>query len=264
MHDLTGALNFPSPAATETEPGCFRSDAGACILTRRCGSADVSEAAYRVYDDALKGLAELDMAAYRIWNFIPAINEGRGDAETYRQFCLGRARALADNGLGDAKLCAASGVGALRDAKLSCVFFASSHTAQHFENPRQVSAYRYPRQYGPKPPSFARATLHQGTLFISGTASIVGHETQHVGDVVAQTRETCNNVEALLAKVRAEKGVVLEPNALRVYLRHAADLPAVSDIVRQRFPNVAPAFLHTDICRETLLVEMEGEFLATT
>ena len=32
-------------------------------------------------------------------------------------------------------------------------------TGTPVENPRQVSAYRYPRQYGPQPPSFARAML---------------------------------------------------------------------------------------------------------
>ena len=37
-------------------------------------------------------------------------------------------------------------------------------------------------------------------LFVSGTASIVGHETQHRGDVVAQTRETLANLSSVLAE----------------------------------------------------------------
>ena len=62
------------------------------------------------------------------------------------------------------------------------------------ENPRQVSAYRYPPTYGPRVADLlargagrtsAAATI---ALFISGTASIVGHETVHQGDVRAQTR----------------------------------------------------------------------------
>ena len=32
---------------------------------------------------------------WRIWNFVAGINEGQGDDERYRQFCLGRARAFA-------------------------------------------------------------------------------------------------------------------------------------------------------------------------
>ena len=31
----------------------------------------------------------------KIWNYIPGINEGEGDDECYRQFCIGRAEALA-------------------------------------------------------------------------------------------------------------------------------------------------------------------------
>src|SRR3546814_7354125 len=62
------------------------------------------------------------------------------------------------------------------------------------ENPRQVSAYRYPRQYGPQQPSFARAMLPPPgsamPLLLSGTASVVGHATAHVGELLAQDRKS--------------------------------------------------------------------------
>ena len=32
----------------------------------------------------------------RMWNYFDAINEGDGDVERYRQFCVGRARGLGD------------------------------------------------------------------------------------------------------------------------------------------------------------------------
>ena len=41
------------------------------------------------------------------------------------------------------------------------------------------------------------------TLFISGTASILGHATVIVGDAAAQTRETMSNIKALLAAANA-------------------------------------------------------------
>ena len=55
-------------------------------------------------------------------------------------------------------------------------------------------------------PTFSRAALAdlgagEVALFVSGTASIVGHETQHPGDVRAQTLETLNNLRAVLALV---------------------------------------------------------------
>src|SRR5213082_3849534 len=59
--------------------------------------------------------------------------------------------------------------------------------------------------YGSHSPLFSRATLLRQSgglaLFISGTASIVGHTSLHVGDTVAQTRETLANIEALRAEI---------------------------------------------------------------
>ncbi len=62
------------------------------------------------------------------------------------------------------------------------------------EKARQVSAYYYTSQYAPCSPTFPRASIVNlggcDMLFISGTPSIVGHGTLHVGDVTAQTRES--------------------------------------------------------------------------
>src|SRR4029450_6281948 len=78
------------------------------------------------------------------------------------------------------------------------------------ENPRQVSAYRYPSQYGPQAPTFSRGALYlRGThalLTISGTASIVGYETLHVGDVVAQVDESLRNLDAVVDAANAAAG----------------------------------------------------------
>ena len=85
------------------------------------------------------------------------------------------------------------------------VYFLAGRVAPVFvENPRQVSAYHYPREYGTHSPVFSRAALLRQaqslTLFISGTASIVGHRSLHLGDTAAQTRETLTNIEALLGE----------------------------------------------------------------
>ena len=61
-----------------------------------------------------------------------------------------------------------------------------------------------PGDYGPRSPTFSRAALvypaGQEILFISGTASIVGHQTVHPGDVVGQCRESMENIAAVLAE----------------------------------------------------------------
>src|ERR1700727_1147856 len=100
------------------------------------------------------------------------------------------------------------------------------------KTPRQTSAYHYPPKFGKHSPTFSRACLapaHAGTrLFISGTASIVGHASLHPGDVRAQTRETLANIKALLDEANRLSGSMrykLDNMKMKVYVRHAEDLP---------------------------------------
>ncbi|MEO8778700.1 MAG: pteridine-dependent deoxygenase, partial [Rhodanobacter sp.] len=127
------------------------------------------------------------------------------------------------------------------------------------ENPRQVSAWRYPRQYGPTPPSFARAmTLPaHDVLAISGTAAVVGHASAHHDDLDAQLEETLVNLGALLASARLPSGFDAR-SPLKVYVRQAGDVPHVRDFLQRRLPDVPVLLLHGDICRRELLVEIDG------
>ena len=68
-------------------------------------------------------------------------------------------------------------------------------------------------------------------LLVSGTASIVGHETLHLANVVAQTRETMTNIKAVLAeanrhceRIASHSGFDLASLYYKVYVRHPADL----------------------------------------
>ena len=87
-----------------------------------------------------------------------AINEGEGDAERYRQFCVGRAL-----GLGSPKeqaLPAATAIGRQQQTHQLQVFWVAARAGgTAIENPRQVSAYHYPREHGPVSPSFSRAMV---------------------------------------------------------------------------------------------------------
>ena len=67
-------------------------------------------------------------------------------------------------------------------------------------------------------------------LFVSGTASIVGYETIHPGDVTAQTRETLANIDALLEEANRVVGAPrysLDGLKLKVYVRRPEDLAAI-------------------------------------
>ena len=147
------------------------------------------------------------------------------------------------------------------------VYFLAGRTAPSFvENPRQLSAYHYPRQYGSHSPVFSRATLWRQpdglALFISGTASIVGHRSLHIGDTAAQTRETLTNIEALLAEAnRVARGVHFQLGALalKVYVRRPADLSVIKAELSAALGDSARViYLRADICRQDLLVEIEA------
>ena len=130
--------------------------------------------------------------------------------ERYKLFCLGRARAFAavHATSPDIGYPAASAVGKPRGVRtLQVCWLAGREAGTTLENPRQVSAYDYPRQYGPAAPSFSRAALTPDPLLlISGTASIVGHASVHLGDVAAQLEETLANLDNLLRHARARTG----------------------------------------------------------
>ena len=201
----------------------------------------------------------------RFWVTVPGINETENGLERYQAFCRGRSLAFeAAHGAGfTRRLCASSAVGSESGA-LSIHFLAAREPGVHWENPRQVAAYSYPSGYGPRSPSFARATIAPAALggptFIAGTASIVGHESRHPGDVEAQLRETVENLDALVASLpRLGHDRSGRFQLLKVYLRHSGDLPAVRRAL-ELFPRLdAPTlFLRADICRRALLVEIEA------
>jgi len=205
----------------------------------------------------------------RVWNYLAHINQGDGDQERYRLFSLGRHHALALKPGFEKVLAAATGIGTQASGLTLCVAAGRQPGAVQVENPRQVSAFQYPRQYGPRSPSFSRATLRRWrdrtVLFISGTASVVGHASLHHGQPAAQLEETLRNIDALVAHaaernfpdVRPDFGPVL----FTVYVRAPEIFEAVRDAVEQRLRTRAPTIvLQGDICRHDLLLEVEAYY----
>jgi chorismate lyase/3-hydroxybenzoate synthase len=188
----------------------------------------------------------------RMWNYVGGINEYDGDAERYTLFCAGRHDAFVAAGYHhDVDLPAASAVG-MRGRGLIVYFLAAREAGVQVENPRQVAAYNYPPQYGPKSPSFSRATVWHDRVYVSGTSSVVGHATVHEGDVLAQLEETLRNIEVVLrATGRTLENVV----SAKTYIRNAEDYR----VIAERLAGVLPGnlFLEADICRKDLLLEIE-------
>lgn len=195
---------------------------------------------------------------FRIWNFIPNINQGDGDCEEYKQFCVGRQHAFDRSALSNKRYPAASALG--HHSTGGVIYMLASRVAgQHHENPKQQPAYEYPRKYGPCSPSFARATSIelQSTqqIMVSGTASILGHDTQAAGDLEQQLAITLENIRCLQRNINANAS---DLSAVRVYLRHVHDFPAAEAFLTRILPKESMNFVHADICRKNLLVEIEA------
>lgn len=199
----------------------------------------------------------------RMWNYLDAITVGEGDSERYQMFCVGRAQGLGDHQVH--ALPAATAIGRRDGIPVLQVYWLSTKTPGYpIENPRQISAYHYPRQYGRVSPRFARAMLSEtGELLISGTASVVGHATHHDGDVGAQLQETLVNLEALLQQAHARNpqcpARFSDEALLKVYLREPQACAAVLAALRAYLPTNGPILvLAADVCRQDLLIEIDG------
>ena len=267
--DLVEAL-FPAaqPAGRAGALTLFRQEewlvGGATVYT---GGLGLEEIAQQLYQDIFQATHGLHLA--RIWHYVPAINApGPGGLENYRLFC--RARSLAferQYGAGFRQLLPSASAVGDKSGALTVVFAASPTPPRHVENPLQVSAYDYPEDYGPRAPSFARATVVAGpghrTVFISGTAAIRGHATVAPHELHPQLDCTLEN----LAEISQACGLGPDLDRggrstrhFKVYLRHAADQPAVAAGLESRLVTKSDrvSYLQADICREPLLVEIEA------
>jgi len=194
----------------------------------------------------------------RAWNYFPRINEAENRLERYKLFCMGRHRAFEEAKFSfSQELPAASAIGTETGA-LCIYFIAARDQGKPIENTRQISAYRYPKRYGPRSPSFSRAMLLcEQSLFISGTASIKGHESLHANDITMQCEETLKNLKNILQQAKAER--ISYPAVWKVYLRqhdqHALIYKALLSFLADKDQLM---ILKGDICRKNLLIEIEG------
>jgi enamine deaminase RidA (YjgF/YER057c/UK114 family) len=256
------------------------------IEAKNVKDATLSLMAERTYRAIFSALAQTGFPSIlRLWNYMPCINADSNGLERYQQFNIGRQAAFLNaqrNILeGSPAACA---IGTAEGTPFSVRFLASRTAPVALENPRQVSAYHYPVLFGPCSPTFSRAALidagssGQKAMIISGTASIVGHDSVHLGDVQAQTRETLINLQSLIDSAKkyyatstatstaVAASLKLTNMVFTVYVRHANDVPLIQKTIFQILGENSHAaqnavFVQADICRSELLVEIEGYLL---
>jgi len=241
------------------------------LLLDETNYADIDLASKDAYRLVLETIHSLGYPyILRIWNYFSSINEDQQGLERYKKFCLGRQQTLDQFGGFAYSPPAATAIGT-SGGGLQVYFIAAKDPGIQLENPRQTSAFLYPPQYGSASPAFSRATVKkwQDTthLYISGTASIVGHETRHIGQVLKQLEETLENIEALVQHGAETQDLPIhhltDLSYLKVYLRDLFMLSITEELLIRRYGRHLPTvlFLHGDVCRADLLVEIEAAYI---
>lgn len=213
--------------------------------------------------DALDALGYPNLI--RAWHYLPDIHLDEDRLERYKRFSLGRHEAFVARGRAISRDApAASAVGKRPGDTVIC-FLAARRPGTPIENPRQVSAWSYPVQYGPRGPTFSRALFtawgEVPQLYISGTASIFGHASLHPGDPRSQAAETLLNLESVIREARDQGllavGATTE-TLVKTYLRRPELREQVEPRLRAAFGAQAQlVWLQADICRSELLLEVE-------
>ncbi|MBG0831968.1 reactive intermediate/imine deaminase [Planomonospora sp. ID67723] len=246
-----------------------------------CGGRIRHDAAYAATtkNAYLRAFELLDRLGYpeiaRVWNIVGGITGQAAEqvaTDRYGEFCQARAQVFKQRGLTVKDIPAATGIGGHDDHTTIYFLATRSREVIRIENPRQIPAYEYPERYGPEAPCFARATYvaaegdsRFADLFISGTASILGHRTVHEGDIERQTRTTLENIAELVSgKNLRNHGIDAELtlhdlDCVKVYIKRPQDVETVRQICSAALgPKSEVVYVIADICREDLLVEIEG------
>lgn len=221
---------------------------------------------------------------FRQWNYVEGILRLRpsasGKRQNYQAFNDVRRRFYEECHF-PAGFPAATGIGMAQGGVLiefQAVSSPGKFRVVPLSNPLQVDAHRYSQDalVGDRdrddrfkaPPLFERGKYlgrgGSGIIYISGTAAVRGEATSPEGDVESQTRITIANIQSLISESNLSRhGIetVRPPGPLsylRGYVKSRQDVPAVKNICSQLLGAVPSHFVTADICRDDLLVELEG------
>lgn len=199
----------------------------------------------------------------RQWNYIERITDFDGVDQHYQMFNNVRSNFYksADWHTGYP---AATGIGTDLGGVLVDMDVAVFHHPECFasaiDNKLQVAAHAYSdevlevAQERKSTPKFERAksvTFNDRQLiYISGTAAIRGEKSMTGVDIERQFHITMENIEQLISGAQL--------NMLRVYLKHPSDYGVVVDLLKKAGLSIPISYLRADVCREELLIEIEG------
>lgn len=213
----------------------------------------------------------------RQWNYVEGILGFDSDQQHYQEFNNVRSEFYNDH-FSATGFPAATGIGMNRGGVIVEFVAVKSNLAKSVpvDNPKQIAAHAYSEKVlvGEEcilksTPKFERARYFElqdkKMIFISGTASIVGERTIAVGDPVEQTEVTINNINQLYSEeiLRRISNKKLQPKYghARVYVKNRKDFAAIKRSFKKHYGNLPVVYILADICRNDLLVEIEGKVI---
>ena len=251
------------------------------MVQQSCPLSDAYENFYQNYNEIENAFVKNDFAPVdiaRTWIYIydidgmdkddnnyQGVNHARKEIYNKINFA-GRTGSLVD-------FPASTGIG-LQDKAITYSALACNPGMQNkvisIENQSQTPAFEYPEDESKFQPLFSRAIAlldgDKALCSISGTASILEAKSVFIGDAARQTDQTLDNIENLISvsnlqanNINVDNGGLEAALQYVVYIKHVADYGVVREICEKRLPHNIPHFyVHADVCRDDLLVEIEA------
>jgi enamine deaminase RidA (YjgF/YER057c/UK114 family) len=236
-----------------------------------------ADAAFTTFEGLLKQAGLSFGSVIRQWNYIENITGFDGEKQRYQVFNNVRTGFYGSH-FKQRGFPAATGIG-MNQGGVIIEFVAVESTdavSLPLDNPEQVAAHGYSKKVLvgnsleiKSTPKFERARyleiFGRKQVFISGTASIRGEKTIGVGDPIRQTETTIQNMQRLYSReaLSTVTGNLLQPvyGHARVYVKNKKDFPAIKRTFKRYYGNLPVVYIIADICRDDLLVEIEGKVI---
>ena len=236
-----------------------------------------AQAAFKSFEDILSHANLKVSSVVRQWNYLQDILKFEGEKQRYQEFNNVRSTFYGDN-FNKTGYPAATGIGMNFGGVIIEFIAVSSKMARSIplDNPGQIPAHGYSGkvlvgcdQNGKTTPKFERARylelFGKRLVLISGTASISGEKTVGKENPGEQTRITIENIMRLYSPVVlsqiSKNNFEPKYGHIRVYLKKREDFDIIKNTFRQYFGDIPVVYIQADICREDLLVEIEGKVI---
>lgn len=239
---------------------------------------------YNVFDVVEKILQIENMPVHSIvrqWNYIEQITAFDGEHQHYQDF--NDARSFFYNySQWPEGYPAATGIGTACGGvvvDINAVYADdASINIDAIDNGWQIAAHAYsqgvllgekdPRFQNKTTPKFERAKRvkqeEYEIVYVSGTAAIRGEESLLGVGIEKQAQTTVENIDYLISRENMQKqGVPLFGSSYklkncRVYLKDVSFMEKARMVIERLYPDVESIFLLADVCRDELLIEIEG------